>query len=220
MTAELDARVAATVAQLKDELTELSGGRHIRLVAVTKGFGAAEVAAAMRAGVDGCGENYAQEMLGKVDELDAIGDADRVAWHFIGRLQRNKVKQLAPHVAVWQSVDRIELGAEIARRAPGAKVFAQVNISGEPEKGGCNPSGVRKLVTELGDLGLQVQGLMGVAAETNSGEVRLQFATLAALADDLRLEQCSMGMSGDYREAIKAGATTVRLGTALFGHRQ
>lgn len=220
MTAALDARVAAAVAQLNDEFTALSGGRPVRLVAVTKGFGVAEVAAAIRAGVDGCGENYAQEMLGKVGELETAGNPRDVAWHFIGRLQRNKVRQLAPHVSVWQSVDRVELGAEIARRAPGAVVYAQVNISGEPAKGGCDPSDVHQLVTELGDVGLQVRGLMGVAAEASKTEVRQQFATLVALADDLGLEERSMGMSGDYREAIEAGATMVRLGTALFGRRQ
>ena len=63
-------------------------------------------------------------------------------WHFIGRLQRNKVRTIAPHVALWQSVDRPELGAEIARRAPGAAVLVQVNVSGEPTKGGCAPDDV------------------------------------------------------------------------------
>ena len=125
------------------ERIEAAGGDPdaIVVVAVTKGFDSAAVDAAVTAGLVDLGENYAQELVAKAD-----GAPPGVRWHFIGRLQRNKVRSIAPHVALWQSVDRPELGVEIARRAPGAAVLAQVNVSGEPTKGGCAPDDVPGLV--------------------------------------------------------------------------
>lgn len=218
MSGELDLQVAAAVASLREELAALSGGRPVALVAVTKGFGPEHVAAACRAGVDACGENYAQELLAKADALAAVGDIEP-NWHFIGRLQRNKVRQLAPLVDVWQSVDRAPVGAEIARRAPGATVLVQCNISGEPVKGGCAPEDTPGLVAELSGIGLNVCGLMGVAADADPARVRAEFAGLVTMADELGLPVRSIGMTGDYREAVAAGATMVRVGAALFGAR-
>ena len=109
----------------------------IGILAVTKGFGAEVVEISMAAGLDDVGENYAQELLAKAEALPGL----RPRWHFIGRLQRNKVRKLAPWVHLWQSVDRIPLGREIARHAPGAAVLVQVDVSGEPQKGGCSPDG-------------------------------------------------------------------------------
>ena len=97
-------------------------------------------------------------------------------WHFIGRLQRNKVRSLAPHVALWQSVDRPELGAEIARRAPGAAVLVQVNVSGEPTKGGCAPDDVPGLVRDLTADGLEVAGPDGGRATGPPEAARPGFA--------------------------------------------
>jgi pyridoxal phosphate enzyme (YggS family) len=177
------------------------------------------VLAAMRAGADGCGENYAQEMLAKVGQLSEAGAGVQPPWHFVGRLQRNKVRQLAAHVAVWQSVDRVELGGEIARRAPGARVLVQCNISGESNKGGCAPEAVPGLVADLQAQGLDVAGVMGVAAAGDRSRIRREFEQLVAMADDLGLPERSIGMSGDYRDAVESGATMVRLGTVLFGSR-
>ena len=115
----------------------------IGILVVTKGFGADCVETSMAAGLDDVGENYAQELLAKAEALPGL----RPRWHFIGRLQRNKVRKLAPWVHLWQSVDRI---ATRPRRslasAPGAAVLVQVDVSGEPQKGGCSPEDVPDLV--------------------------------------------------------------------------
>jgi pyridoxal phosphate enzyme (YggS family) len=195
----------------------------VSLVAVTKGFGPDEVVAALRAGVDGCAENYAQELVGKAAMVAAVVAADAglpdPVWHFVGRLQRNKVRHVAPLVSVWQSVDRVELGAEIARRSPGATVMVQCNISGEDTKGGVALADAGAVVGALGDLGLNVVGLMGVAAAGDPAAAGDQFAELVAVADVLGLPERSIGMSGDFEQAVAAGATSVRLGTVLFGQR-
>ncbi len=214
----LDARVATAVSEVRERIEAAAGDRRVALVAVTKGFGPAEVLAAVRAGVDACGENYAQELLAKEAALAAAGEPGP-SWHFVGRLQRNKVRQLAAHVALWQSVDRVELGAEIARRCPGAAVLVQCNISAESTKGGCAPDEVPAVVESLADLGLEVRGLMGVAAEGASGDTRRSFDLLVGLADALGLPERSIGMSGDFEAAVAAGATMVRLGTVVFGRR-
>lgn len=185
----------------------------VTIVAVTKGFDRSAVDLALAAGLVDLGENYAQELLAKVD-----GGAP-ARWHVIGRLQRNKVRSLAPHVALWQSVDRPELGAEIARRAPGARVLVQVNVSDEPQKGGCRPEATAGLVDALADEGLAVAGLMAVAADGGPDVARPGFGRLRRLADDLGLAERSMGMSADLEAAVAEGATMVRVGTALFGPR-
>jgi pyridoxal phosphate enzyme (YggS family) len=187
----------------------------IVVIAVTKGFDRQAVDAAVAAGLLDVGENYAQELLAK-----AAGAPEEIRWHFIGRLQRNKVRALAPHVALWQSVDRAELGAEIAKRAPGAEVLAQVNVSGESTKGGCPPDEVPALVRDLQADGLRVGGLMTVGATGPAEAARPGFVTLRDLADRLSLPIRSMGMTGDLEVAVQEGATMVRVGTALFGPRR
>lgn len=189
----------------------------VLLVAVTKGFPPDVALAAATCGLDDLGENYAQEMVPKVVAANAAGLAPR--WHFLGRLQRNKVKLLAPHVTLWQSVDRLALGAEIARRAPGAEVLVQVNLSGQGQKGGCERSETGALVEALADLGLVVRGLMGVAPAGAPEGARECFRWLRAEADHLGLRDCSMGMSADLEVAVQEGATMVRVGTDLFGRR-
>lgn len=218
-SAGLDDAVGAAVTDARRRIDARSGGRQVSLLAVTKGFGPDEVAAAVRAGVDGCAENYAQELVAKADALATSGQSAPPAWHFIGQLQRNKVRQVAGLVAVWQSVDRSSLGAEIAKRSPGATVFVQINLSGEPNRGGCAFDDVPDLVVELRSMGLVVDGLMGVAAYGPSPHARPAFDRLVAMADDLGLAERSIGMSGDFEEAVEAGATMVRLGTVLFGSR-
>jgi pyridoxal phosphate enzyme (YggS family) len=180
-----------------------------RVVAVTKGFGRDAVEAAVAAGLVDVGESYAQELRTKLPVPGATV-------HFVGRIQTNKVRQLAPLVDVWQSVDRVEVGAEIARRAPGAVVLAQVNVSDEPQKGGCAPADAAALVEALADLDLDVRGLMTVG---DPGDPRPGFRRLRALVDELGLNECSMGMSNDLEIAVEEGATMVRTGRALFGER-
>lgn len=185
----------------------------VRIVAVTKGFGPEAVAAAVGAGVHDCGENFAQSLLAKIE---AAPPGTR--WHFLGPVQRNKVKALAPHVHLWHGLDREAAGVEVARRQPGAAVLVQVNLAGDPERPGCGWDDAAPLVERLRELGLDVRGLMGVAAP-DEGAAREGFRRLAQLARTLGLDELSMGMSGDLEVAVEEGATIVRIGTALFGAR-
>jgi pyridoxal phosphate enzyme (YggS family) len=184
----------------------------VRLVAVTKGVVADVAVEAVRAGVTDLGESKAQELIAKAPALSG-----GPAWHFLGRIQRNKVASAAPLVSLWQSVDRSEVGVEIARRCPGAAVLVQVNTSSEPQKGGCRPVDAARLRDELIGLGLDVRGLMTVP--TAGADPRGEFAGLAALADRLGLAELSMGMTDDFELAIAEGATIVRVGRGLFGPR-
>jgi len=210
--------VAANVERVHDRIAAAGGDpARIRLVAVTKGFGAGVAAAAIEAGLADLGENYAQELVAKVDEL---GDQARsVRWHFLGRLQTNKVRHVAATVSLWQSVDRADLVREIAKRAPGAPILVQINLSGEAQKGGCTTGEVPALVGLARDSGLDVVGFMGVAPAGPPERARPGFEALVALADAYELPERSIGMSGDLEEAVRAGATMVRIGRDLFGDR-
>ena len=190
-----------------------AGGEGVTLVAVTKGFGPDVVAAAVAAGVEDVGESYAQELVAKA----AVVEPPR--WHFVGRLQANKVRALAGTVDLWQSVDRPRLVDELARRVPGAKVLVQVDVTGEPSKGGCPPADVAALVERAADAGLEPRGLMAVGPLGSPEEARPGFRALVGLADRLGLAERSIGMSGDLEVAVQEGATMVRVGTALFGPR-
>jgi pyridoxal phosphate enzyme (YggS family) len=190
----------------------------IRLVAVTKGHPAEVVRAAVDAGLSDFGESYAQELATKADALDD-GSRPGPRWHFIGHVQKNKVKQIAPVVHLWQSVDRLSLAAEVARRAPGAPVLVQVNVSDAPQQGGCAPALTASVVEGCTDLGLEVRGLMAIGAQGSPDAQRAGFRTLRTLADALGLPERSMGMSGDLEAAVAEGTTMVRVGTALFGER-
>lgn len=209
--------VARNIEAIRARIARAGGADRTRLIAVTKGFGADAIRAALACGVADIGESYLQEMRQKIADLG--DDADRVRWHVIGRVQRNKVRLVAPHVSLWHSVDRVELGAEIARRAPGAAVLAQVNVSAEPQKGGVDPDGVAALVDALRDLGLDVRGLMAIGLPGNADAVRPGFRLLAELARELGLRELSMGMSADLEIAVEEGATMVRIGRDIFGDR-
>jgi len=191
----------------------------VRIVAVTKGHGADAARAALGAGLVDLGESYGQELAAKAAELAADPGSAPPRWHAIGRLQRNKVRLIAPHVGLWQSVDRAVLAEEIARRAPGAAVLVQVDVTGEPQKGGCPPGEVAGLVSRCDDLGLSVRGLMAVGPAGPPPAARPGFLALVALADRHGLEIRSMGMSGDLEVAVTCGSTMVRVGTDLLGPR-
>jgi pyridoxal phosphate enzyme (YggS family) len=187
----------------------------VLIVGASKTVDLGRIRAALAAGLRDLGENRAQELVAKAPELAGSDPAPR--WHFLGQLQRNKVRAVAPYVGLWQSVDRAELGREIARRAPGARVLIEVNIAAEPQKGGCDPVAVPRLRDELAEGGLDVRGLMAVPPA--AGDPRPWFAALRGLGADLGLPELSMGMSGDYEAAVSEGATIVRIGRALFGDR-
>ena len=220
-----DPALAARVAAVRERIAEAAPDpAAVRLVAVTKGFGLDVVRAALAAGLVDLGESYVQELVAKAVELerehaDARDAAGLPRWHAIGRLQRNKVRKAAPFVTLWHSVDRLSLGAEIARCAPGAAVLVQVNTSGEEAKGGCPPVMAAGLVDGLVDLGLDVQGLMTIAPAGPPEVARPAFHAARELRDRLGLSELSMGMSGDLEVALSEGATLVRVGTGLFGPR-
>lgn len=211
------ARLAGVVTRI--ESVERDWTHPVTITAVTKGFAPDVVVAAANAGCRSVGENYAQELLGKVEVLDGLADR-RPAVEFIGRLQSNKVRQLVGIVDLWASVDRQSLIDEIAKRAPGARILIQVNSTSEEGKGGCEFSDVAQLVASGQSAGLVVEGLMTVGPTGRDAEsARPGFEAVRSLVDDLDLRVCSMGMSGDVEVAVAAGSTNVRVGTALFGQR-
>ena len=219
MTVQVDAQlVAKNIRDLQDRLSRLSPERDVRIVAVTKGFGVDAPRAALAAGLTMIGENYAQELVSKHEELSP-DERERVEWHFLGRLQRNKVRSLASIVSVWQSVDRVELIDEIAHRAPGAKIMIQLNLSEEPQKGGAPILEGSALVGHARDVGLDVVGLMGVGSAGDPVDSAAAFGVLVALAEDFGLSERSIGMSDDLEVAVAQGSTMVRVGTGLFGAR-
>jgi hypothetical protein len=189
----------------------------VTLVVVSKSVAVERIRAACAAGASDLGENRAQELVAKAAALGAATTGGGPRWHFVGRLQRNKVRALAPYVSLWQSVDRADLAEEIGRRVPGARVLVQVNLAAEPQKGGCDPHAVPALVDRCRDLGCTVEGLMTVPPAHEDPVP--WFRALRRLTDETGLATCSMGMSGDFEEAIAAGATMVRVGSAVFGPR-
>jgi len=207
--ADVRARIAAAAARAGRDPA------HVTLVGATKTVPAAQIAAALDAGLVDVGENRAQELLAKAPVLAERAAAPR--WHFLGTLQRNKVAGLAAWVSCWQTVDRVELGRSIARHAPRARVLVEVNLAGEPQKAGCSPETVPALVEELRGLDLAVAGLMAVPPHRD--DPRPWFARLAALAAAAALPELSMGMTDDFEVAVEEGATMVRVGRALFGDR-
>lgn len=186
----------------------------IRIVAVTKGFGADAVAAARAAGLADVGENYAQELLSK-----APGSPPGTSWHFLGPVQRNKVAKLAPVVSTWHGIDRPAAARAVAAASPGAEVLVQVNVVGDPARPGCPPDGVAGLVAQIRDLPLELSGLMAVAPAGDTDAARASFRWLAQTAAQFDLRELSMGMSEDFEVAVAEGATTLRLGRVLFGPR-
>lgn len=210
--------VRSNLARVHERIVDAGGDPgSITVLAVTKGFGPEAPRAALDAGLTDLGENYAQELADKAAQIGAADPSPR--WHFIGQLQSNKVRLVADVVSCWQSIDRSSVVREIAKRAPGARILVQVNATGEPQKGGCEPGDVDGLVERAGDAGLVVDGLMTVGRDGDEAATARAFAEVAARADALGLSVRSMGMTADLELAVRAGATMVRVGSALFGPR-
>ncbi len=214
---ELVERVAERLALVRDRIEAAGGGDSIKIVGVTKGHPIAAVRAGLAAGLVDLGENYAKELAEKAEAI--ASDSAPVRWHMIGQLQTNKVRTVVPHVAMVQTVDRTSLVTELGKRAPGLPVLVQVNLSGDPARGGCSWDEAADLVEAAAEAGLRPDGLMGVAPQAVDADVRAAFARLAALRDRLGLVELSIGMSGDLDIAVGEGATMVRIGTAVFGER-
>jgi pyridoxal phosphate enzyme (YggS family) len=214
------AAVAANVAEVRERIAAAArrAGREtdeVRLVAATKTVPAVRLRPVLDAGVADLGENRAQELLAKAPDLAGVPAPPR--WHFLGALQRNKVRALAPWVVCWQSVDRPELGPVLGRHASGATVLIEVNLGREPQKSGCAPEAAGALRDTLAGHGLVVAGLMAVPPAHD--DPRPWFAALRELGERLGVPELSMGMTDDYETAVEEGATIVRVGRALFGAR-
>jgi len=211
------AGVRRRLERIRQQVTKAAGDRPVTVVAVTKGFGPEAVAVVRAAGIEDVGESYAQELALKAAATTAAATTSAPPrWHFLGSVQRRKVRDLAPLVHLWQSVDREAAAAEIARHAPGAAALVQVNVTGGPGRNGCTWEAAPALVERSRALGLDVRGLMAVAGRTDP---RTEFRRLARLARDLELTELSMGMSGDLDVALDEGSTMIRVGRALFGVR-
>jgi hypothetical protein len=199
----------------------------VALLAVSKTWPADDVRAVAALGQTAFGENRAQELTAKAAALADLP----VRWHFVGQLQRNKAAAVARTGAVVHSVDRVALARALARageeRGAAVDVFVQVDLGGEAgelaDRGGASPGDVPRLADDVASLpGVRLRGLMAVAPRGERPGPA--FARLAALAERVRgdhptADELSAGMSDDLEEAIAAGATLVRVGTALFGSR-
>ena len=199
----------------------------VTLIGVSKTKPAEDVAEAHRLGLTNFGENYLQEAVRKIDELQELN----AQWHYIGAIQSNKTNDVAKHFDWVHTVDRVKIGQRLNSQCPEGKilqVLVQVNIDADPKKSGCPASQTPALVEELMRLPcLEVRGLMAILSQ--SSDPRASYESVAQLHRDIRSgllperqqmwDTLSMGMTGDMEHAIAAGATHIRIGTALFGGR-
>jgi pyridoxal phosphate enzyme (YggS family) len=230
--------IAERVAAVRERIARAAAraGRDpagITLVGVTKRKPAEAIVEGVRAGVVAAGENYVQEAVAKIPEvLEKLAGAPAPRWHFIGRLQRNKARHVAPLFDVIETVDRAALGEALERRAASLDrtldVLLQVDLCDEPQKGGVAPEALPALLAASHDWPhLRVTGLMTIPAlEEDPERTRPVFARLRTLHEALAgspdgagLRELSMGMSSDFEVAIEEGATIIRVGTALYGPR-
>jgi len=192
----------------------------VRLVAVSKLFPAEAVIAAYEAGQRTFGENRVQEAAQKIEAVAA--HAARPEWRLIGRLQTNKARAALGLFDIIESVDSLRLAQALSARATtDFPVLVEVNVAGEPSKGGFTAGEAVSAVASIAALPrLDVRGLMTVApAAPDPEDVRPIFRALAMAARRLELPELSMGMSNDFEVAVEEGATVVRIGTAIFGRR-
>ncbi len=209
----------------------------VTLVGVSKTQPPEAVREALAAGLVDLGENRAQDLLEQAEAASTAGLAPRwptPRWHFIGHLQRNKVRDVLPHIAALHSLDSARLIEEIERRwearpagaLAGASdrlpCYLEVNVGGEAQKSGVAPADVPALLAAASaSRAIEVAGLMTVAPQVPDPEqARPVFRTLRALAEAHGLTGLSMGMTEDYAVAIEEGATIVRVGRAIFGERR
>ena len=200
-------------------------------MAATKGVDAQRVLEAIRVGIVVCGENRWQEAQAK---MDAVGQRAGVEWHFIGRLQRRKLKWLVGRFGVIHSVESVAQAQEIQRRAEERRlsqvILLEVNVGGEESKGGFSPDELPEAASKIDQFShVAVQGLMALPPWNPDPEkTRPCFQRMKSVADQLKtmplkrinVHELSMGTSNDFEVAVEEGATLVRVGTALFGARE
>ena len=192
-----------------------------RLLAVSKGHPSSSIRALAKLGQRAFGESRLQEALPKQEDL---ADLD-IEWHFIGRLQSNKVRSVVKAFSVIHSVDSLALAERVSRISSeeevSPSVMLQVKLRPDPSKGGFDANQLQSVWPQISTLpAIRVVGLMTMAPmECPAIDRQALFRECRDLADHLALPDCSMGMSGDWREAAAAGSTWLRLGSTLFGAR-
>ena len=212
--AEIRERIAKACARARRDPAE------VELIAVSKRMPADRIREAYAAGLRHFGENYAQELRDKAEQLAELRG---LKWHAIGPLQTNKAKYIARHAHAFHALDRIDVAEELSRRRTlePLRCFIEVNLGGEASKGGVAPADVPPLLSAVRELpGLQLVGLMALPplGETPE-ESRPYFRALRELAARVGLGELSMGTTHDFEVAIEEGASCVRVGTAIFGER-
>lgn len=226
--------VAENLAEIRSRIDELarSAGRNpeeVKLIAVSKTKPVSLIKEAVAAGALDLGENKPQEIVSKYPEFEG----DSVRWHMIGHLQKNKVRHIIDKAELIHSVDSLALAEEINKRAEAIgkiqKILIQVNVTGEDSKSGVSPDDAAELCREISKLNnVRIMGLMTISVSGYTYEenksVFDSLAVLAARIDDMKIDnvsmkELSMGMTHDFDAAIAAGATMVRVGTAIFGAR-
>ncbi|MCH8157852.1 MAG: YggS family pyridoxal phosphate-dependent enzyme [Nitrospinae bacterium] len=226
--------IAENLAQVKRRLSDAveRSGRDpesVRLVAVTKQVETGPIAEARRAGAVVFGENKVQDAREKIESLGSEG----IEWHFIGHLQKNKIKYVFALFDLIHSVDSAALAESIHEKAVAhgtvMPILLQVNVSGEASKFGMEPETVPEVLRAVAPLeGIRIRGLMTIPPyDPDPERSRPYYIRLRELRDTcsrlklpgVSLDELSMGMSGDYEVAVEEGATLVRVGTAIFGPR-
>lgn len=203
----------------------------VTLLPVSKTFGIEAIIEGLDCGMTAFGENYVQEGCSKIDYCREHFPEKKIIWHLIGPLQSNKTRLVAERFDWVQTIDRLKIAQRLSEQRPEGmpplNVLIEVNISGQESKSGIQPSEVRALADSIKQLpNLKLRGLMCIPEPGETREQKLSpFRAMRELFDRLnsegyQLDTLSMGMSGDMNEAIEAGSTMVRVGTAIFGPRQ
>ena len=195
---------------------------NVNLLAVSKGFSSKEIKIINNLGQNDFGESRFQEAIEKKLLLD---DFKNIKWHFIGRVQTNKIRKIVQNFEYIHSVDSFEKLLKISnisfeeKRIP--MVMLQVKLSDDPNKGGFNPEGLLEKWDQIKEFkNIKINGLMTINPKGLSSNENIKlFKKCRHLADSLKLQDCSMGMSGDWKEAVEAGSTWLRLGSTIFGNR-
>ena len=195
---------------------------NVNLLAVSKGFSSKEIKIINNLGQNDFGESRFQEAIEKKLLLD---DFKNIKWHFIGRVQTNKIRKIVQNFEYIHSVDSFEKLLKISnvsfqeKRNP--MVMLQVKLSDDPNKGGFNPEGLLEKWDQIKEFkSIKIKGLMTINPKGLSSTENIKlFKKCRYLADSLKLQDCSMGMSGDWEEAVEAGSTWLRLGSIIFGNR-
>ncbi len=224
-------RIAEKLCIVREQINSAAVNNHrnpeeVTLLAVSKTRPSEDLRAAYAEGQRDFGENYLQESLDKIAELNDL----EICWHFIGPLQSNKTRAVAENFDWMHTVDRLKIAKRLSEQRPATlsplNICLQVNISEEASKSGCTPADLPELAAAVAKLpGIQLRGLMAIPKATdNPDEQHQAFQAMKKLQQQLQplhpqLDTLSMGMSGDMDAAIAEGSTMVRIGTAIFGAR-